>query len=161
MEDNCLPSKGWLQMRRIVVIDDREEVVRLLVERLRENYVVELPAFDGKPVDCVVYSPPFCGREDVPDLADAEAIFRKYAPAQIRQFVLVSSAAIYGATPQNPGLIRETRAPLRDDRFKIARRWAKLEQVAEKHFGENVALTVLRPTTVIVPGGGDYFSRLF
>ena len=147
-------------MSRVVVIEHRAEVARLLIERLSECHVVER-SFDGKPVDCVVYSPPFLRREDAPDLEDAEAIFRQCARAGLTQFVLVSSAAIYGATPQNPGLIRETRALLRDGRFKIVRRWARLEQLAEKHFSKGVALTILRPATVLAPGSEDYFTRLF
>ena len=148
-------------MSRVIVIEHRAEVARLLVERLRENHVVEVRPIDKKPVDCVVYSPPFSHREDAPDLAAAEAIFRQCECTSVKQFVLVSSAAIYGATPQNPGLIRETRATFRDDRFKIARRWAKLEQLAEKHFSKGVVLTILRPATVLAHGSGDYFTRLF
>jgi 1-acyl-sn-glycerol-3-phosphate acyltransferase len=144
-------------MSRVVVIEHRTEVARLLVERLRENHVVELPSGDGKPVDCVVYSPPLSGREGGPALADAEASFQHWSRAGIRQFVLISSAAIYGASPQNPGLIRETRAPLRDG---IAHRWARLEQLAEKHLSDSVALAILRPA-VLAHGSGDYFTRLF
>lgn len=148
-------------MIRVVVIENRAEVARLLIERLSEVQAVELRSLDRKPVDCVVYSAPLSRREDAPDLEDAAAIFRQYARAGVTQFVLISSAAIYGATPQNPGLIRETRPLLRDDRFKIARRWAKLEQLAEKHFSEGVALTILRPATVLSHGSEDYFTRLF
>src|SRR6185295_17000957 len=147
-------------MSRVVVIEHRTEVARLLVERLRENHVVELRSCDGKPVDCVVYSPPLSSREGAPALANAEASFQQWSRAGVKQFVLISSAAIYGATPQNPGLVRETRAPLRDGRSKIAHRWARLEQLAEKHFSEGVALAILRPAAVLAHGG-DYFTRLF
>jgi len=147
-------------MSRVVVIEHRTEVARLLVERLRENHVVELRSCDGKPVDCVVYSPPLSGLEGAPALANAEESFQRWSRAGIKQFVLISSAAIYGATPQNPGLVRETRAPLRDGRSKIAHRWARLEQLAEKHFSEGVALAILRPAAVLAHGG-DYFTRLF
>ena len=148
-------------MSKVVVIEHRAEVARLLVERLRENHVVELRSFDGEPVDCVVYSPPLSRREDTPDLADAEAIFRQCACAGIKQFVLISSAAIYGATPQNPGLIRETRALLKEDRFRIARAWTRLEQLAEKQLSKGVALAILRPAAVLAHGSEDYFTRLF
>jgi 1-acyl-sn-glycerol-3-phosphate acyltransferase/nucleoside-diphosphate-sugar epimerase len=148
-------------MSKVVVIEHRAEVARLLVERLRENHVVELRPVDGEPVDCVVYSPPLSRREDIPDLADAETIFRQCACAGIRQFVLISSAAIYGATPQNPGLIRETRALLKEDRFRIARAWTRIEQLAEKQFSEDVALAILRPAAVLAHGSEDYFTRLF
>lgn len=148
-------------MSKVVVIEHRAEVAGLLVERLRENHVVELHLRDGKPLDCVVYSPPLSHREDLPDVADAEAVFRQCACAGIRQFVLISSAAIYGATPQNPGLIRETRAPLRGSRFKIPRAWTRLEQLAEKEFSEGVALAILRPAAVVAHGSEDYFTRLF
>jgi 1-acyl-sn-glycerol-3-phosphate acyltransferase len=148
-------------MSRVVVIEHRAEVARLLIERLSQDHVVELRSLNEKPVDCVVYSPQLSRREDVPDLEDAAAIFHQYARAGLAQFLLISSAAIYGATPQNPGLIRETRPLLRDNRFKIARRWARLEQLAEKHFNEGVALTILRPTPVLSHGSEAYFTRLF
>ncbi len=165
-------------MRKVVVIDDGVGVARLLVERLRAEHFVELcqhnprlegdsgcacwaDLFDGKEVDSVVYSPPLRRRSGAPDLADAEVVFRQCERSDVKHFILVSSAALYGATPQNPGLISESRAPSRDARFKIAGKWIELEQAAARHFGEDVALTILRPAIVIAPGGADYFTRLF
>jgi 1-acyl-sn-glycerol-3-phosphate acyltransferase/nucleoside-diphosphate-sugar epimerase len=169
-------------MRRVVVIDDRSLVAESLVERLRDSAEVESCAWGSRlgsapgggpdyagmfaesSADTVVYSPPLSGRRNVPDLEDAEAVFRACARSGVRQLVLLSSAAAYGAGPQNPGLMSESRPTQRSGRETVAGRWLGLEALAAEHLGGGAAslagLTILRPAPVLVPGGADYFSRL-
>src|ERR1043166_7273738 len=131
-------------MARVVVIDEREELAVLLVERLRASRAVEVcqrspQAEDGfggllsggragllveQNIDTVVYSPPPAARRRfAPDLADAEAVFKESAHAGVRHFVLLSSAAVYGASHHNVGFLAESRILLRHDKQSPANRW--------------------------------------
>jgi 1-acyl-sn-glycerol-3-phosphate acyltransferase/nucleoside-diphosphate-sugar epimerase len=168
-------------MRRVVVIDDRDAVAESLIGRLSESAAVETcvratrrkkargvgpdyaRVLAESSVDTVVYSPPLNGRRDVPDLADAQAFFRECARAGVRHLVLLSSAAVYGASPQNPGLIPESRPTQRTRKETAAGRWLQLEALAAEMLGGDVqraGITILRPAPVLVPGGEDYFSSL-
>jgi nucleoside-diphosphate-sugar epimerase/1-acyl-sn-glycerol-3-phosphate acyltransferase len=171
-------------MARVMVVDERVHVADLLVERLRESACVELclraaqneDGFGGllsggpvgplreQNVDTVVYSPPLVARRRMlPDLEHAEMVFQQCAQAGVRRFVLLSSAAVYGASPRNTGFVPESRLLARNERQPLASRWLDLEALAAFYFDENsgARLAILRPAAVLVPGGADYFSRLF
>ena len=170
-------------MVRVVVIDEREELAELLVKRLRESHAVETcqrapQAEDGfggllsggraglrleQEIDTVVYSPPPAARRrPVPDLADAEAVFKESARAGVKHFVLLSSAAVYGASHHNVGFLAESRMLLRQDKQATASRWLELESLAAFYLGDGsqTRLVILRPSATPLPGGDDYFSRL-
>ena len=96
-----------------------------------------------------------------PDIVEAEAILRQSAKSNLKRFVLLSSAQIYGASSHNQGLIPESRLPLCLNRSQSAREWIALEAIAARYFHNCRAnLTTLRPATVLIAGGSDYFSRL-
>lgn len=170
-------------MARVVVIDEREELAGLLVERLRASRAVEVcerspQAEDGfggllsggragllveQNIDTVVYSPPPAARRrPAPDLADAEAVFKESAHAGVRHFILLSSAAVYGASHHHVGFLAESRILLRQDKQSPASRWLELESLAAFYLGDlsQTRLVILRPSATPLPGGGDYFSRL-
>src|SRR5437868_451793 len=170
-------------MVRVVVIDEREELAELLVKRLRESHAVETcqrapQAEDGfggllsggragllveQDIDTVVYSPPPpARRRPVPDLADAEAVFKESARAAVKHFILLSSAAVYGASHHNVGFLAESRMLLRQDKQTTASRWLELESLAAFYLGDSsdTRLVILRPSATPVAGGDDYFSRL-
>ncbi|HVS82121.1 MAG TPA: 1-acyl-sn-glycerol-3-phosphate acyltransferase [Pyrinomonadaceae bacterium] len=165
-------------MLRIAVIDERDGIAELLVKQLRESQIVgsceRFPQVGSDPngcvssllneqnIDTVVYSPPLLAeRCSIPQLDDAENIFRQCQQSgKVKQVILLSSAEIYGASPQNPGLISETRLPCRSGQNFIADQWAELERTATEHLGGNAgaALAILRPAPVLLPDGNDYFS---
>ncbi|HEX8634190.1 MAG TPA: 1-acyl-sn-glycerol-3-phosphate acyltransferase [Pyrinomonadaceae bacterium] len=170
-------------MVRVVVIDEREELADLLVERLRESPVVETcqpapPGEDGfgglmsggrvallaeQNIDTVVYAPPpLKRRHEVPDLADAEAVFKECARAGVKHFILLSSAAVYGAAHHNIGFLQETRVLLRQEKPASSNRWLELESLAAFYLtgDPEMRLVILRPAATPRPGGRDYFSRL-
>src|SRR5438128_5573660 len=171
---------------RIIVADDRDFVAELITNRLRESPVVDLcmrapreadsagehliggfaELLRKQTIDAVVYSPPQRARNSIaPDLESAESIFQQCARAGIRKLVLLSSAMIYGSSPHNEGLLPETHPILRSDLNAVAGVWHDLEALAFSYFDESsktgAELTILRPVAVLVPGGKDYFSRLF
>jgi 1-acyl-sn-glycerol-3-phosphate acyltransferase/nucleoside-diphosphate-sugar epimerase len=166
-----------------MLIEDRESVAELIVERLNGSAEVELcqrapqleDGFGGhlsggyagfleeQAIDAVVYSPPVRRRHL--DLRDAESVFRQCAKANIRKFVLLSSAMVYGASPHNQGLMPESRAVLSGGRNRIASDWNKLEAMAVAYLGEasrtSARLSILRLAAMPAPDGKDYFSQLF
>ena len=165
-------------MRRVLIIDEREGVAELLVERLGESPAVEwcrrgprresdprgagaAASFAMREVDTVVYAPLLSGTRGAPYLADAEAVFGLCAG--VEHFVLLSSAAVYGASAGNPGLILESRPAPRAATETLAGGWLGLEALAAARLceGPRTRLTILRPAATLVPGGTDYFSRLF
>ncbi|MCA1593860.1 MAG: 1-acyl-sn-glycerol-3-phosphate acyltransferase [Acidobacteria bacterium] len=172
-----------MDMARVLVIDERDGFAELLVERLRESHAVETcqsaphgeDGFSGllsgghagllreQDVDTVVYSPPLVARRrTAPDLADAEAVFKQCARAGVRHFVLLSSAAVYGAAHHNIGLLSESRLLLRGNKPTLSNAWLELEALAAFHLdeGQRTRLVILRAAATPTPGGADYFSRL-
>lgn len=173
-------------MARVIVIDDRDAIAESIVKYVCESPVVELclrstPHEDGfgghlsggyaglleeHGIDTVIYSPTLSSRNAMtPDLAKAEAVFQQCSRLGIKKFILLSSAMIYGASPHNPGFISESRITLRTDKQPIIRDWVDLEALAVAHMGQlsghGIELNILRPAALLVPGGRDYFSRLF
>jgi 1-acyl-sn-glycerol-3-phosphate acyltransferase/nucleoside-diphosphate-sugar epimerase len=163
-------------MARVMVIADTPPIAYALVNRLSKSAVVEAcqlaPRCNGgyallfteHAIDTVVYVPQLCRKNDmIPNLAEAAMVCAECARAGIARVVVVSSAAIYGADPHNPGFITESRPPLRRDKNPLGHHWATLEALAEERVGQqpDATLTILRPAAVPVRGGTDYFSRLF
>jgi 1-acyl-sn-glycerol-3-phosphate acyltransferase/nucleoside-diphosphate-sugar epimerase len=173
-------------MARVFIIEERETVAELILAQLRQSPAVEMclraPQQDDgyaghlsggyagllaeHRIDTVVYAPAQHARNSLtPDLESAEFILRQCARASLKRFVLMSSAMIYGASPHNQGFIQESRMMLRNDKQKVAGAWAALERLAFAHMGElshtGIELIIMRPAAVLVPGGADYFSRLF
>ena len=167
-----------------MVIEERDSVAELLMKHLAESPVVEMrmrapqleDGFGGElsggraelfadhAIDTVVYCPPFNdGKQMVPDLIDAEAVFQECANAGIKKVVVISSATVYGASHHNPGLISESRLPSRNGKDVIASQWADLEGFAMIYLGQlsDSMVTILRPTIVPISDSRDYFSRLF
>jgi len=173
-------------MAKVIVIDDRDGIAELVVKSVSESPLVEAcvraPQQDDgyaghlsggyagllkeHDVDTVIYSPPLSGSNGAtPDLEDAESVFQQCSRMPIKKFILLSSAMIYGASPHNPGFISESRMILRTDKQPIIRSWVDLEALAVAYMGQlsgaGIELQILRPAAVLVPGGKDYFSRLF
>jgi len=155
-------------MAGIVVIDERDGVANVLVTQLRaggndarREHCGDTGWLIERAIDVVVYAPPLgCGAQVTPDLVDAEAVFGQCARIGVQHVVVLSSALIYGASPQNPGLITEARAPLRGSLNPIGLQWAELEALAQRSLA-NAKLTILRSAAAPQRGGADYFSRLF
>lgn len=171
-------------MARVIIIGERESVAKALIDRLRESQIVETceraptlakrldgslngdyaSLFQEQAIDTVVYSPfSLSGQYRMAGLADAEAVFEQCARSGMSRVVVLSSAAVYGSSCHNPGLISESRPSSRNSKAPIARRWHELESMAKKYLGEHtkVKLTILRPVSAPVLGGPDYFSGLF
>ena len=97
------------------------------------------------------------GGRDVPDLEEARRVLAVEAPLR----VLVGSAEVYAARPENPGFIRETAGrPQHLAAADPAAAWIALEEAAEGAAADG-ALVLLRPAPTPVEGGSDFFSRFY
>src|SRR5262245_31124474 len=171
-------------MARVLVINECDSIAEAMARRLRESLAVEWSwrapqredGFGGElsngyesllaeqAVDTVVYAPPLiAGGNLTPDLSDAETVFRQCARSGVGRVILLSSAAVYGSSPHNTGLMAESRAPLRNGQNPIGGQWAELEALAVIYLGEETGtrLTILRCAPAPARDGVDYFSRLF
>jgi 1-acyl-sn-glycerol-3-phosphate acyltransferase/nucleoside-diphosphate-sugar epimerase len=149
---------------RVLVIESRTAVARRLASHLEADPAVasvrvvvpcrSIPKEGG--FDTVVFSPRSRrGKAAGPDLAAAEAVLQNLVGLGLRKVVVLSSAAVYGPNPHNPGLISEERLSQRNRRNAVASRWLELEQLAQKYMGHpaQAALTILRPAAL--PRGDD------
>ena len=161
---------------RVLVIAGSSSISHCLVNRLSKSPIVEAcqltPRFKNshaalfaeQAINTVVYVPQLQSQHRmIPDLAEAAEVFAECARTDIAKVVVLSSAAIYGATPHNPGLLAETRSLSRSRENPIGHSWAKLEALAKAYLGQQTGtqLTILRPAAVLAHGDRHYFSRLF
>jgi len=163
-------------MARVMVIADSRPIAQALINKLSKSAGVEAcqlaPRFNGgyallfteHAIDTVVYAPQLRRKNEMsPNLAEAAMVFAECARAGVARVIVVSSAAIYGADPHNPGFLVESHAPLRRDKNPVGHDWATLEALANDYRGQptDATLTILRPVAVPIRGGTDYFSGLF
>ena len=104
-----------------------------------------------------VYLPSSTTRDGLtPDLAEAKRAFEQAAVQRCAQFVLLSSALIYGTSPGRHHLVdEEYRSACNASRISDA--WNSLEALAHQYL-DRIALTILRPSIVL--GSPTLFSRL-
>ncbi len=159
-------------MSQIAVAGAPGALTEFLVERLRATLGDcrhGLEVGDGASAttesrcEAVVYP----ARADVdrwsyPDLLAAGEVLERVGQVGARHLVLVSSAAVHEPSAHHPGHVSEQRlAPPRLGNT-VAEAWRALEELAsdaaQRH---QLVLTVLRPTSIALPRGRDYFSRLF
>jgi 1-acyl-sn-glycerol-3-phosphate acyltransferase/nucleoside-diphosphate-sugar epimerase len=151
-------------MARVAVVAARDGVAEPLIRTLRRSPHVECcerveddPAFES--FDTIVYSAlPAHGGSIGPDLESARGVCARLASLPLKQIVVVSSAAVYGADHHNVGLIDET-AFIAAGRSEVADGWRQVESLA-RTIGERTdpVRTVLRPAALL--DGADYFSRM-
>jgi 1-acyl-sn-glycerol-3-phosphate acyltransferase/nucleoside-diphosphate-sugar epimerase len=120
-------------------------------------------SIDPGSVDVAVFVPAIEEGLSAPDLTDAQSVFETCLRAGVRHVVIVSSSAVYAPSSKNPGFISEARPLVRDGSNSVSAAWLKLEALAQKTFmaEARVKLTILRAAPVLLPGGRDFFSRLF
>jgi nucleoside-diphosphate-sugar epimerase len=145
-------------MARVIVADDSDVVAEAIISGLSECPGIDLcqrgPAdspdeltaiVNDRGIDTVIYGPRWRpGKCATPDLGRAEAFLRCCAQAKVGHVVLLASAAAYGCTHYNPGLISEMR-PLRiSSENPIAAAWIELERIARSCLSDDTTVTILR-----------------
>ncbi len=110
-----------------------------LVERLRGSAAT----------DALVYVPAGPGRRPRREpLADAAVVFERAAQDGVTRAIVVSSAAVYGASPYTPGFVDEAWQAPPSHPNGVATWWQELERLARASLPA-AELTILRPAAVI------------
>lgn len=163
-------------MARVAIIAANDALIVSLTQQFNKSSLVEacrsVRRFDGGyedmfaeyDTDTVVYYPqwrqPY---EMAPNLAEAAAVLVACAQHDLVQVVIVSSAAVYSASPTHLGIVTEAQTRPRMGRDPIADQWLQLEKLATEtiNLGSKTTLTILRPAVVLLPSSTDYFSQMF
>lgn len=106
----------------------QREIVRTVpvsLNKVLHPNSVTLASFES--VSATVYVPS-CSAGLEPDLVEAQAVFDCWSRSRSGSLVLIASAAVYGASFRNPGLISES-FPLASQQ-RLAAKWASLERLA-------------------------------
>jgi nucleoside-diphosphate-sugar epimerase len=94
------------------------------------------------------------------DAVLVERLLKAASVAGVAHVVLVSSATVYGAWPDNPIPLTEDSPVRPNPGFAFARDKADAEATAERLAGElGIELTILRPTTAVEAVGSSWVAR--
>src|SRR5260370_31314363 len=98
-----------------------------------------------------VYIPSLTDKEGtMPDLSEAEQVFQQSARIRPRNFILFSSALIYGTGPARKSLVTEDYSARGFGTDQICNRWKALEAAAAvRLLKPHAPLTMLRAATVL------------
>ncbi|HYT08137.1 MAG TPA: 1-acyl-sn-glycerol-3-phosphate acyltransferase [Rugosimonospora sp.] len=97
-----------------------------------------------------IYIPSLTDKEGtMPDLPEAEQVFQQSARIRPKNFILLSSALIYGTGPGRKSLVTEDYSARGFGTYQICRRWKLLEEAGARLLKANVPLTILRPATIL------------
>ena len=95
----------------------------------------------------------------MPDQNEAQRVFQHAAQAGGRQFILLSSALIYGTGPGRQALVNENYSAPGSDGHRICDQWRLLESLASTQLNNKIPLTILRPC--LIAGSPSFPARLF
>jgi 1-acyl-sn-glycerol-3-phosphate acyltransferase/nucleoside-diphosphate-sugar epimerase len=152
-------------MTKVLVIDERKSVAELIKKQLcavASCQIVSATENFASEFDAIIYSPSqLAAHLSLPDLEEAKKVFERGVQDNLKQFVLISSAAAYVPLHNNTGLMSETKPITHSDKNSIANAWQDLETLAVSSFKDtNTKLAILRSAAVPADDGKDYFSRL-
>lgn len=137
-------------------------------EGLAGHHLGDLRAIDLDEIfegaDAVVHLASAYGRNEFVDASRhdtraAQLALDASARAGVGQFVLLSSAMVYGARAENPIPLTE-HAPVKPNGLAFAESKATIERLAnEWQRSTGAKLTVLRPSTAVARGGSSWVAR--
>ena len=117
----------------------------------------------GAATSCI-FVPSFATRDRLsPDLSEAMRLFENASLRQVKHFVLISSALVYGTGPGRQGLATENHLPHPAHSSCISEQWGSLETLVREKLEPAATLTILRPAIVLAGTGlfPSLFSRWF
>jgi nucleoside-diphosphate-sugar epimerase len=154
-------------VRDVVAIDRDPQpapAVGVVVHRLDLAKADLKPVFEGASVVLHLAQTDGPAVADAPTAGDgalAHRVLEAAAAVGVEHAVLLSSATVYGAWANNPVPLTED-APLRPNPgVALASEKAELERVAAewRHDHPGTTVTLLRPTTTVVPEGNGWLAR--
>jgi nucleoside-diphosphate-sugar epimerase len=114
---------------------------------------------------CLVYlgttasGPGLDGTGVVPDVDDLRTWLPAARRAGVDQLVVLSSALVYGAWPDNPVPITEQAVLRPDPALELAGAKAELEHLAGDWREDGTAVALLRPVVTVSEATADWFAR--
>src|SRR4051812_16738359 len=143
--------------RRVLVVAP-PAIARAIVSHLEMNGA-SVDTSAGVPANAVVFAPADAARRpDQDTMARAVADCGAAARSGARHVVLISSAAVYGASPYTPGFVDETWVAPPTHPNRVAAWWTAFEREAAR-VCPGAAITILRPAPLL--DGESYVSQLF
>lgn len=142
-------------MTLILIASSRQPLIPELRRALGDAHLISPTDFCAlasslQEASCV-YLP---GAEDsdgsVPDLAESQRVFQRAAQTPAKQFVLLSSALVYGIGPNRHALVGEDYSLPGSESQEICRQWRSLESLALTSLVERV-LAILRLCPIATP----------
>jgi 1-acyl-sn-glycerol-3-phosphate acyltransferase len=150
----------------ILIADSEQFIARELQRLLNFAHVVSAAQFcslpgTGDPEAKYIYLPATTDADCMaPDLGQAKKVLEHAAVHGGRQFILLSSALIYGIGPGRQPLVSETYSMQGRDSNRIADQWKSLELLAATQLQDKIPLlTMLRLCSL--PGSKAFPARLF
>jgi nucleoside-diphosphate-sugar epimerase len=153
---------------RVIAIDDHRGDLTGVIWRVVD---VRDPALAGRlaGIDVIVHTDLDLAADSDPrarrayNVRGAQTVLTAAAAGGVRRVVLVTSAMVYGAKPDNPVPLAET-APLKaDPDASIVGDFMEIEQLAERSPRTNpgMAITVVRPAALVGEGIDTLITRHF
>src|SRR5258708_7740846 len=154
----------------VVLATENDTFSQQLVHKLRQNQPewrcslldpgrARLHKIDDDALTGFIYAPRLItGDGMTPDVVEAKRLFDRAAIWQNCQFVLLSSALIYGTAPGRRGFAGEDCSPLPRGDNHISDQWNSLEELAHEYL-HGTTLTILRPAIILSQPG--LFNHLF
>jgi len=155
-------------VKRVVAIDDHRGDVAGVTWRVAD---VRDPALAGRldGVDVVVHADLDLSPDSEPrqrrafNVRGAQTVLTAAAAERVGRVVLVTSAMVYGARPDNPVPLPEDRPPLADADSSVAGDMLEIEELAHRSRRANpgTAVTVVRPAALVGEGIDTLVTRHF
>ncbi|MFI6904306.1 NAD-dependent epimerase/dehydratase family protein [Nonomuraea sp. NPDC050394] len=154
--------------RRVVAIDEQRGDVQDVTWRvidvrdpLLANRISDIDVLVHLAGDYAVDSNP--GERRAYNLRAAQTVLTASAAARVRRVVLVTSAMVYGAAPDNPVPLPEDSAVAAEPDTGVVGDYLEIEALVRRAIRSNTGLdvTVLRPAAVVGPGADTVITRHF
>ena len=149
----------------VLIAGSREQLVPKLQGAFEDVRVLDVDDFCGSPrvadpAAKYIYLPVAADADGLtPDEQQAQRVLQVVARSGGRQFVLLSSALIYGTGHGRHALVDESYSLPGHNACSISSKWKSLESLAGGHLADRMPLTILRLCPV--PGSGMFPARLF
>ncbi|MFD9940700.1 NAD-dependent epimerase/dehydratase family protein [Nonomuraea sp. NPDC059023] len=154
--------------RRVVAIDEQRGDVQDVTWRvidvrdpLLANRISDIDVLVHLAGDYAVDSNP--GERRAYNLRAAQTVLTAGAAARVRRVVLVTSAMVYGAAPDNPVPLPEDSAVAAEPDTGVVGDYLEIEALVRRAIRSNTGLdvTVVRPAAVVGPGVDTVITRHF
>jgi 1-acyl-sn-glycerol-3-phosphate acyltransferase/nucleoside-diphosphate-sugar epimerase len=139
-------------MMLVLIASPRQPLIPELLRALGEARLASPEDFCAsasslQETNCVYLPAAASSDGTLPDLGEAQRVLQRAAQIPIKQFVLLSSALVYGIGSNRHAMVEEDYSLPGSESQEICRQWRSLESLAATLLGES-ALAILRPCPI-------------